>query len=637
MILHNLKTRTKLSILSLVALVGILLLGVLSIVKLKDANDGLNRVYNDRVVPLKQLKVIADAYAVNIVDTTHQTRNGNFDTNICISNIDEAKNLITTNWESYLSTKLTVEEERLANEVKTLMKDGNQVTVKIKEACQKNDLELISKITIEELYPKIDPIGEKISELITLQLDVAKLETQDVEEDYYFSKTVIISTIIGLFLVLFFLSYLIISDITGKLLKVKEGLLVFFAYLNRESSSVKLLEDKSQDEFGDMAKVINENIERTKNLIEQDNNLIEDAKAVMNRVNNGWYSQFIEKTTSNKSLEEFKNNVNKMIENTKNRFVLVNDVLDQYSKNDFRNKLSLQPNDEKGGVMEALLNGINKLQETITEMLVENKSNGLTLDKSSDILLANVDKLNISSNEAATSLEQTAAALEEITSNIRNNTDNITKMSNYSNNVTNSATNGEKLASQTTIAMDEINVQVNAINEAITVIDQIAFQTNILSLNAAVEAATAGEAGRGFAVVAQEVRNLAARSAEAAKEIKALVENANIKANQGKDIANNMIEGYKELNQNISQTINLIQDIEMSSKEQLTGIEQINDAINSLDQQTQKNAAIASQTHDVAIVTDNIAKLVVNNANSKEFIGKDEVLAKDINLKSNNL
>ncbi len=265
MILHNLKTRTKLSILSLVALVGILLLGVLSIVKLKDANDGLNRVYNDRVVPLKQLKVIADAYAVNIVDTTHQTRNGNFDTNKCISNIDEAKNLITTNWESYLSTKLTVEEERLANEVKTLMKDGNQVTVKIKEACQKNDLELISKITIEELYPKIDPIGEKISELITLQLDVAKLETQDVEEDYYFSKTVIISTIIGLFLVLFFLAYLIISDITGKLLKVKEGLLVFFAYLNRESSSVKLLEDKSQDEFGDMAKVIYENIERTKN------------------------------------------------------------------------------------------------------------------------------------------------------------------------------------------------------------------------------------------------------------------------------------------------------------------------------------------------------------------------------------
>ena len=86
-----------------------------------------------------------------------------------------------------------------------------------------------------------------------------------------------------------------------------------------------------------------------------------------------------------------------------------------------------------------------------------------------------------------------------------------------------------------------------------------------------------------------------------------------------------MINGYKELNQNISNTINLIQNIEMSSKEQLIGIEQINDAINSLDQQTQQNAMIAVQTHDVALTTDKIAKLIVSNANEKEFIGKNEI------------
>jgi methyl-accepting chemotaxis protein len=263
-------------------------------------------------------------------------------------------------------------------------------------------------------------------------------------------------------------------------------------------------------------------------------------------------------------------------------------------------------------------------------MLIENKSNGLTLDESSNILLSNVDKLNVSSNSAAASLEETAAALEEITANVRNNTQNIAKMSNFSNNVTKSAHDGEKLANQTTVAMDEINTQVNAINEAISVIDQIAFQTNILSLNAAVEAATAGEAGKGFAVVAAEVRNLASRSAEAAKEIKTIVETATTKANHGKQIAGNMIDGYKELNENIQQTINLISDIEMSSKEQLTGIEQINDAITQLDQQTQQNAAVASQTHDVAVITDEIAKLIVDNANTKEFIGKNEVKAKDL-------
>ena len=331
--------------------------------------------------------------------------------------------------------------------------------------------------------------------------------------------------------------------------------------------------------------------------------------------------------TSNMKLNYIANVINNLNNEIKKNIDAILKVLKEYSEYNYLNRL-----DKKNvyGDFKYLFTGINKLQENITAMLVENKSNGLTLDASSDILLANVDKLNISSNKAAASLEETAAALEQITSNIRNNTQNIAKMATYSNSVTKSASDGEKLANQTTVAMEEINVQVNSINEAITVIDQIAFQTNILSLNAAVEAATAGEAGKGFAVVAQEVRNLASRSAEAAKEIKTIVENATKKANDGKEIANNMIEGYKELNQNITNTINLIQDIEMSSKEQLMGIEQINDAVNQLDQQTQQNAAVASQTHDVAVVTDEIAKLVVSNADAKEFKGKNEVKAKKL-------
>jgi len=170
--------------------------------------------------------------------------------------------------------------------------------------------------------------------------------------------------------------------------------------------------------------------------------------------------------------------------------------------------------------------------------------------------------------------------------------------------------------------MDIINEQTNAIADAITVIDQIAFQTNILSLNAAVEAATAGEAGKGFAVVAQEVRNLASRSAEAAKEIKALVENATIKANDGKSISNEMIKGYDKLNDNIQHTLKLISDVSVSSKEQFSAMEQINDTVNKLDQVTQENASSTSESNKVASEVKGIAEKVVLHANEKEFEGK---------------
>jgi methyl-accepting chemotaxis protein len=193
-------------------------------------------------------------------------------------------------------------------------------------------------------------------------------------------------------------------------------------------------------------------------------------------------------------------------------------------------------------------------------------------------------------------------------------------MSGYASSLTSSSNDGRKLASETTTAMNDIDQEVTAISEAISVIDQIAFQTNILSLNAAVEAATAGEAGKGFAVVAQEVRNLASRSAEAANEIKGLVDSASIKANEGKAVSDEMIKGYEELNDNATQTIHLIEDVSVASKEQMTGIEQINDAVTMLDRVTQENASEANSVAQIASEVSNMANQLVAEASAKKFL-----------------
>jgi len=411
---------------------------------------------------------------------------------------------------------------------------------------------------------------------------------------------------------------------------LQTGLDGFFKYLNKDVTSVEPIKINKVDEIGRMSSIINDNIANTTKLIDIDTSFIEEVKGIVEEIKQGQLDGRLDNKITSKNLEELRLKFNEMLEAlnsniSKNTNTLLN-VLDNYTNQDYRLKVE----NDNGKIATQ----INKLGENITQMLTYNKKDGLTLDLSAHQLLDNVESLNEISNDTAVRLEETAAAVEEMTSNIKNNAENITKMTTYANELSRSATDGEDMANKTTTAMDDINTQVTAINDSITVIDQIAFQTNILSLNAAVEAATAGEAGKGFAVVAQEVRNLASRSAEAAKEIKDLVENATVKANEGKNIADKMIGGYSGLNSNISQTLELINNVSGASKEQQVAIEQINDAINSLDKQTQQNASIAANAQGIAQNTSSIAKKIVKSADEKKFIGQENVVAQKSQLQA---
>ncbi len=545
--------------------------------------------------------------------------------NIVIENIEFLKNSLAESSKSFINVK----NKELASKTLTLI----DKYVELFKVFSKDKIEDYNNNILQES----DTIKQNISSMVKIGLEMEEnihkinKSAMELRDEAYLNLDTNLMIIITIATILFIvISVLVANNIINSLNSFKDGLLGFFAYLNREDSNTTLLDESNKDEFGQMAKVVNVNILKTKAGIEEDRKLIDETISVLGEFEQGDLSQRLNTKVSNPALMQLSTVINGMGDILEKNIENILDVLEKYSSYNYLNKVSTNGLKEQ---LLALANGVNSLGDSVTSMLKENKSNGLTLEQSSNVLLLNVDKLNLSSNEAAASLEETAAALEEITSNIRNNTESIAKMSMLSNGVTKAVNEGQAMANQTTTAMDEINVQVNLVNEAIGVIDNIAFQTNILSLNAAVEAATAGEAGKGFAVVAQEVRNLATRSAEAAKEIKAIVERATVKANEGKNIATNMIDGYKNLNSNISSTMNLISDIENASKEQLLGIEQINDAVNQLDQQTQQNAMIASQSHDIALSTDEIAKLIVSDANQKEFEGKNEVKAKEAGMK----
>ncbi len=267
------------------------------------------------------------------------------------------------------------------------------------------------------------------------------------------------------------------------------------------------------------------------------------------------------------------------------------EVADEVASGDLTRTIDDPHHDEVAGLSRAFDRMVQSLHRTIAEV---HRATGAIHTASVEIATGNAD-LSQRTEEQASSLQQTAASMEELTSTVKQNADNARQANQLAATASEVAVKGGGVVAEVVATMGSIADSSRKVVDIISVIDGIAFQTNILALNAAVEAARAGEQGRGFAVVAAEVRNLAQRSAAAAKEIKTLIGDSVEKVGVGSKLVESAGRTMEEIVDAVRRVTDIMSEITAASQEQSAGIEQVNQAITQMDQVTQQNAALVEQ------------------------------------------
>jgi len=267
------------------------------------------------------------------------------------------------------------------------------------------------------------------------------------------------------------------------------------------------------------------------------------------------------------------------------------DVANTVAAGDLTSRIEVTSRDETGLLLQALKTMNDSLVRTVTTV----RSSTDTIGTAAGEVAAGSLDLSSRTEEQASSLEETASSMEELTSTVKQNADNARQANTLAEAASNVAERGGQVIGEVVGTMERINSSAGKIADIIGTIDGIAFQTNILALNAAVEAARAGEQGRGFAVVATEVRNLAQRSAAAAKEIKTLIGDSTEAVQAGSKLVNDAGATMSEIVDSVRRVTDIMSEITAASSEQTAGIEQINEAVAQMDQVTQQNAALVEQ------------------------------------------
>lgn len=352
------------------------------------------------------------------------------------------------------------------------------------------------------------------------------------------------------------------------------------------NSTFKLTASPINNDEGERIGTVVEWLDRTKEVAAE-----QDIERVVNAAAAGDFSERIDESGQTGFLKIIAKGLNSLTSTSETALSDINRVLAAIAQGDLTERVQ----EDYQGSFGELKDGCNETAENLSQMLGEIREAVDTINTaSSEISQGNTD-LSSRTEQQASSLEETASSMEELTSTVRQNADNARQANTLAAKASDVAVEGGALIEQVVQTMASINDSAQKIADIIGVIDGIAFQTNILALNAAVEAARAGEQGRGFAVVASEVRTLAQRSANAAKDIKALISDSVSKINNGNDLVGKSGNTMKEVVTSIKRVNDIMAEIAAASSEQSAGLDEVGKAVTQMDEMTQQNAALVEE------------------------------------------
>ena len=662
--------RSRLVLLVSISFLSLLIISAAGILGLKKDITLVEGLYNDRIVPLRDLKVIADMYAVNVVDISHKLRNGNITAKEAKEGIQQAKAVIQEKWDGYLGTVLVAEEEAIIAKIKPMLSDTNRQIDALLKIVEAQNWEALTEFTIHKLYPTIDPISEEFAKLIEVQLDVAAKDYDVMHHAYDSSRNWIIAIFLLALLVSLPIAIVTIRNLSMSLadmLVAIEG-----ASLGNFSTRVSVV---GKDEVAQLAQPLNQLMIKLETAISETNSVVsalssgdfssrisgdyagdldqlkrgvnaslsniesvmlelakvtealksgsfntsirsdasgaygvmlqdastamKDFSEVIGQINNAMLmmsqGSFDERVSvdANGELRLAKDSINASMEAIATAIHAISEVVEAQAVGDLTKEL---PQGSFKGQLHELKNAINysaqKVRETVNQAVAVSQ---VVHNAAAQVTQGSSD-LSARVQEQAAALEETSATMNEMAAAVQANTANARKVADLAHQVQHQSEDGGSVMQDTLKAMQSIKEASAKIADIVNIIDGIAFQTNLLALNAAVEAARAGEHGRGFAVVASEVRALAGKSADAAKDIKGLIEDSVARVSKGTELAEKSGQVLSGITGSIEAVAEMIESIANASNEQSVGINQVNKAISDIDVITQQNAALVEET-----------------------------------------